>query len=545
MSEAQLRRLARDAIDEAEAQIDVDAAFAAVASGSGSSVRPVRDRGRRRRWVMLGEAAAVAALAVGAVVLLAMRDNATDSDIIGDTTASIPTTVVASTSTPPITSVAPPVVDPVPAESVSTTTPIAIELAATWSAIAATSDVMWESSGIARTCGMVWWEQQQMEQERCTELVVDPAGVPVSYDPTTRVVTRHLRDGGPVEFRVSDEYVDAHLIAAGPDDVVYFALDNEWPKSSDVLAVSVNRGDAGTVLERFPEVMGIGDADLFLTPTGLVLSGWYEQGPRPAPGAVPFVEWVQRDNGDVESSPLYYPGGSLDDAAGTVSAQGWQWFLGEDRAIPEGGTGEVLGTHDGGFIASYIEHDAELRTEVIRGFRDSSIEHWLLPGSWFELGTPVLEPQGTFLIPNGTTFARVTPFATSSNGWDGELQVDPANGATDAVGLNEYLDGIYASLGEGADGPLPWHTGPGPFANAIAGPIQPGEIRTIRVLASDGADTTVVVTTEGFFDDSVFGVQLTVHLNFTDAGLRVDHIDWKNTCQPNRGHQDYQAGLCT
>ena len=77
------------------------------------------------------------------------------------------------------------------------------------------------------------------------------------------------------------------------------------------------------------------------------------------------------------------------------------------------------------------------------------------------------------------------------------------------------------------------------------GPIQPGEIRTIRLVPSKGADITVVVTTEGFFDDSVFGVQLTVHLNFTDAGLRVDHIEWKNTCQPDRGHQDYRAALCT
>jgi hypothetical protein len=544
MSEAELRRLARDAIAEAEAQIDVDAAYAAVTSGSGPSLRPVRDRGRRRRWVVLAEAAAVTALAAGAVVLLATRDTTTDSGIIGDTPASTPTTVVASTSTPSVTSVVPPVVDPVPAESVPTTTPIAAELPATWSAVAAGSDVMWESSGIARTCGMVWWEQQQMEQERCTELVIDPAGVPVTYDPSTRVVTRHLRDGGPVQFRLPDEFVDPSLIAAGPDDVVYFALDNEWPKSSDVLAVSVNRDDAGTVLERFGEVMGIGDADLFLTPIGLVLSGWYEQGPRPAPNAVPFVEWVQRD---VESSPPDYSGGSLDDAAGTVTAQGWQWFLGEDRAISEGGTGEVLGTHDGGFIASYIEHDGELRTEIIRGYRDSSIETWLLPGSWFELGMPVLEPQGTFLIPNGDTFARVTPFVTTPNGWDGALQVDPATGAAIAVGLNEYLDGIYASLGEGAAGPLPWDTGPKPFADAIAGPIQPGEIRTIRLVPSEDADITVVVTTESFFDDSVFGVQLTVHLNFTDAGLRVDHIDWKNTCQPDRGHQDYQAqaALCT
>lgn len=62
------------------------------------------------------------------------------------------------------------------------------------------------------------------------------------------------------------------------------------------------------------------------------------------------------------------------------------------------------------------------------------------------------------------------------------LQVDPVTGAADAIGLNEYLDEVYALLGEGADGPLPWDTGPKPFANAIAGPVQPGEIRTIRLV---------------------------------------------------------------
>ncbi len=426
-----------------------------------------------------------------------------------------------------------------------TTSTIVPELPATWSEIAASTDVAWESSGIARACGMVWWEQQQMEQERCTAVMVDPAGVPVSYDPTTRVITRHARDGGPVEFRLPDEYVDPSLIAAGPDDVVYFALDNEWPKASDVLAVSVNPDDAGTVLERFSEVMGIGDADLFLAPDGLVLSDWYAQGPRPAPDAVPFVEWVERDDRGANDPPLYYGGGTFDGSSGTVTAAGWQWYLGDDRLIQGGSVGDVLATHDGGFITSSLEHDGELRAEMIRGYRDGSVEHWLLPSSWFALGIPVLEPQGTILVPNGNTFARIAPFASRPNGWDGVLQVDTAAGTAEAVGLNEYLDGVSATFNDlGGDGPWPWYTGPTQFANALAGPTQPAETRTVRLLSTEGASSTVAVTTEGFLDDSVFGTQLIARIAWTDAGMRVDHIDWTNSCQPGRGHQDYQPDLC-
>src|SRR5690606_9003728 len=92
---------------------------------------------------------------------------------------------------------------------------------------------------------------------------------------------------------------DASLIAAGPDDVVYFALAGPAPEYADVLAVSVAPADAGTLLERFPEILPFGDADLFVAPDGLVTRGWYEEGFRPAADDVPFLEWLRRDGGSV------------------------------------------------------------------------------------------------------------------------------------------------------------------------------------------------------------------------------------------------------
>lgn len=499
--------------------------------------------GARRAWPVVGAAAALVALLVGMLVIVGGYNDGVGPAGTVDTRpheSLAPATTVLESPIPE---------SPTPTENAPTSTarpsPPNADLRETWSQIAASTDVAWEPSGIARTCGLVWWQQQQMEQERCTQLTIDPVGVPISYDPTTRTVTRHLRDGGPAEFRLPDEFVDPSLIAAGPDDVVYFALDNPWPKSSDVLAVSINRDDAGTVLERFPEVMGIYDADLFRTPNGLVLGGWRDQGPRPAPDAVPFVEWIHPQGGDADDAPLSYPGGSFDDASGSVFAGGWAWFLSDGRLLPGGGSPEVLATLDGGFLASYTEHDGELRAEVIRGYRDSSVEHWLLPGSWFELGMPILEPQGTILIPNGSTFVRVAPFAARPNGWDGELRIDPATASAEAVGLNEFLEGVYATIAEGADGPLPWDSGPIPFTDAIAGPVHPAETRTVRLVAAEGITSTVEVVTEGFLDDSVFGERLTVHLTATDGGLLVDHIEWATTCQPGRGHQDFRAALCT
>lgn len=416
----------------------------------------------------------------------------------------------------------------------------------TWDGVAAIAGADSESARIARSCGEVWWEQQQIVQFRCTEIAIDPTGVPVTYDPVTREVSRHVRGDGPVSFALPDDVVDPHLIAAGPDGVAYFALDNEWPAASDVLAVSVAPGDAGTELARFPDALPIGDGELYVTATGLVVGDTRQAGFLPLDDTEPVVEWVRRDASDLGAYPDTFARAGFDDTEGTVSAGNWQWQLG-DRLVEPGasGTGHVIGTYDGGFLAVYTEHTGELRAEVMRGYRDGSVEHWLLPGSWFELGTPVLEPQGTLIVPNGDTFVRVSPFEAPPNGWDRRLEIDPEAGTAVAVGLDEYIDAYIASLPQSGDGSEPWKLGPVAIADAIAGPLSsPSEVRTITASPTSDGVGTATVTTEGYFDDSVFGTRLVIHFEWTDGLPRVGRIDWSQACQPGRGQQDYQAELC-
>jgi hypothetical protein len=398
----------------------------------------------------------------------------------------------------------------------------------------------WDNSGIDRVCGDVWWEQQQVSQLRCTQVVIDPQGVPVSYDPLTRRVTREHRTGvEPVAFVLPDDYVDPSLLAAGPDDVVYFALDNDWPSPSDVIAMSLAPGDAGRMIERFPTVLAIGDADVLAAPTGLVVSGWYDPGSRPSYDATPVVAWVDRNGGVAAPTTA----GAFDDANNTISANGWQWDIAGRQVIPEQpGSSMVVPTFDGGFIAAYTETTGSARTEVVRGWRDGTVEHVELP-----LSSPalVLEPQGTLLVPNGDSFARIAPVEDPATGWDGNLQIDVAGGTATPVGLDEYLDTIdWPAAGQSHL--WPWGTSPIAFANAVAGgsPTSPSELRTIQQEPAEGSTVVVTVTTEGFLDDSVHGTRLTMHISLDQPGFRILRIDWSNTCQPDRGHQDYRAEYC-
>ena len=402
----------------------------------------------------------------------------------------------------------------------------------------------WESAGIDRACGDVWWEQQQMDYHRCTEVTIDPQGIPVSFDPVTRRVTRERRDGiDAVAFTLPDEFVDASLLAAGPDGVVYFALDNEWPSSSDVVAVSLSSDDIGRVIKRFPAVLPVGDADVLPGPRGLVVSGWYDPGARPSAERAPAVPWIDRTGGP--SPTIAY--GAFDDANNLVQANNWQWSLQDRKVIAEPpGTSAVAPTFDGGFIATYSETVGAMRTELIRGWRDGTLAYVELPLSWAELGGPlVLEPQGTLLIPNGDSFARLAPFENRPTGWDGELQIDVEAGTATPIGLDAYLDTITWPE-SGQSDVWPWGTSPIAFANVVAGDLSSlSVLRTIEQGPVEGSNVVVVVTTEGFLDDSVHGTRLVMHISLDQPGFRVARIEWSNACQPARGHQDYRPEYCT
>ena len=493
-------------------------------------------------------AIAIVALMISVVACGSESSTTTPATVGSELPPSVPHTTSTSTAPSTVPVVAPtplptepstvPVVAPKPLPTEPTAEP-AVDVAAEltgWN---------WEGSGIDRVCGDVWWEQQQANRRRCTAVVVDPQGIPVSYDPLTRRVRRERREGTePVAFTLLEEYVDASLLAAGPDDVVYFALDNDWPSSSDVIAVSLAPGDTGRLIERFPTVLPVGDADVFPAPTGLVVSDWHDQGPRPSSERTPSVPWVGRNGG----TPSPFPLGAFDDANNLVAAHNWQWSIEDRRVVAEQpGTSAVTPTFDGGFISAYSETTGAMRTEMIRGWRDGAVEFVELPMSWAALDGPlVLEPQGTLLVPYGDSFARLAPFENRTTGWDGQLQIDVDAGTATPIGLDEYLDTIVWPV-EGQSDVWPWGTSPIAVANAVAGgsSSSPSELRSIQEGPVEGSTVVVTVTTEGFLDDSGHGIRLVMHISLDQPGFRIVRIDWSNACQPGRGHQDYQAGYCT
>lgn len=547
-----LQRLAGDARASVTVpEPETEAALAEVTSGAHvTRLRPVGapERGGPRTW--LAVAAATALVATGGVWLLTRGPEklttteptvpaAPATEVVSVpptppsetlTTTPLTASTAAATSTPSTTTAT-----TEPARPPATTVPV-LDLGA------ALAGLSWEATPIARVCGEVWWEQQQASQERCSDVEIDPQGIPVSFDPVSRVVARERREGDePVAFTLPDEYVDASLLAAGPDDVVYFTLDNEWPAAADVVAFSLAPGDVGREIERLPRALGIGDADVFPIGRGLVTSGWYSPGLRPSGDEPVAVPWVSRTGDD----PPEVPFGAFDDANDVVAANGWQWSVAERTVRGEApGPTRVVPTFDGGFLALYEETQGELRAELIRGWRDGTVEYAELPVSWFALGGMILEPQGTVLLPNGDRFVRLTPFAERPNGWDGRLEIDVEAGTATAVGLDDYLDTIEWPM-EGQSHVWPWGLSPRAFANAVAGPLgSPATLRTVEERPVDATSTVVTITDEGLLDDSVAGTRLTFHLSLDQPGFRIDRIEWANTCQPGRGHQDYQAAYC-
>jgi hypothetical protein len=290
-------------------------------------------------------------------------------------------------------------------------------------------------------------------------------------------------------------------------------------------------------------VLPVGDADVLPAPTGLVVSGWHDPGLRPSPERTPSVPWVGRGGG----APSPIAPGMFDDANNLVQAHNWQWSVDDRRVIAEQpGTSVVKPTFDGGFILAYSETTGAMRTELIRGWRDGTVEYLELPMSWVALdGSLFLEPQGTVLVPNGESFARLAPFENRTTGWEGRLQLDVDAGTVTPVGLDEYLDTIIWPP-SGQSHVWPWGTSPVTFASAVAGgaPSSPSELRSIHEGPVESSTVVVIVTTEGFLDDSVHGTRLVMNISLDQPGFRIVRIDWSQACQPGRGHQDYQAEYC-
>src|SRR5690606_17915382 len=140
----------------------------------------------------------------------------------------------------------------------------------------------------------------------------------------------------------------------------------------------------------------------------------------------------------------------------------------------------------------YSQTAGEMRTELIRGWRDGSVEYAELPLPWNELGGAlVLEPQGTVLIPDGEWFARLAPFTDHPSGWTGGPEVDVEAGTATPTGLAEYLDTLEWPP-DGQSHLWPWGTSATAFANAVAGPVtSPATLRTIEMEMAVGQPTVI------------------------------------------------------
>lgn len=489
------------------------------------------------RWSGVVAAVAVAVAACGepssdggaATTSAATTITVTPATTAPSTTAAV-TTVAATTTTPQVVPggtvapiVAPPNVDQLLA------------------------DTGVESAGIAHRC----LRDQAMGQPRCTQVVHDPWGVPVSWDPSTRALTRHAEDGTEAMAYLDDSFTTASLLDAGPDHVAYLDLTIQpgAEGSADLVAVALAPGDAGREIAREVGAGNPGrDFDLVVVPEGITTTDWYGQGARPDPSRRVVMPWADRDPDDADSPA---PGSEatangiddirIDAYEGTVAVNGRTWqLLGEAASIPPTGMPAIERTFDGGFIARYDEVVDEYRSIVVRGWPDGTVDEWIAPLDPNGIGglRVIPEPMGSVLAASGDRFVRLFPLGVAPAAWDGRLDVDVDAGVADVTALNQHLATLDWSVPQ-----PPWSTDAVAFADAAAGPVPtPAQLRTVTVVEQDAETITVEIVDSGFLDDSVFARRLTMTIA---SDLRsVERIDWAQRCQPDRGHQTFEAELC-
>lgn len=538
----ELRALGHAARAEVEADVDTEEAWAALGRDPVRFAAPGDPVPGGTPWGWIGAAAAiVAAFAVGVLLVRGGDDDsiqsaepptgATAPDAAGassttTTTSPAATTLPAATSPEGDGATATTITDTststTSAPDPTTTVPGESPAALAW------RDFPWEASPIRRAC---------VDDGRCTQLRVGPDGVVVSFDPSSRELMRHVLP--PVSYVVPaafGEYVWFELV--GPDDVVYLNVDPLQPDgdglAADLVALTLADGDVGREIGRWPGVADrIGDRDLVATDDGIVVVNCC--GPdevRPDPAAEVVVRWVDRAGGNVVadapdvSVEIGYPSFTFvrDDLRWTVES-----FDG-GRGMPT-----VVPTFDGGVIA-VLDGTGGGASTIVRGWPDGNVEQIRLDvggeGAFVEL----VDPTGVAVVENGDRFARVMPFDDRSDYWTGSVDIDPEAGSVAFPGLDEQLDSAAPA----------WAFDPVRFANAVAGPTAVNESRTIEVVPVDSTRWTAIVTTTGFFDDSVAGTRYELDLAPTkgDGSLRIEDARWTNACQPGRGHQDFSPELC-
>jgi hypothetical protein len=388
-------------------------------------------------------------------------------------------------------------------------------------------DLTGEPAGITNSCVRA--------SLNCTRVIHDVDGTSISYDPNTRVLTRHgVTD---VAATLPESYgLWPWLYHAGPDDVVYLQVDPATPAelAADLVAVALSPDDAGREIARWDGVVDmVGDSELVATPDGLVNVNCC--GPdqvRPSPDAEVLVPWVDRTGSEVVTTgasirTTVYPDLTIA-RTDAVPAGTREWtFRPPDDWIGRG-MPQVTPTFDGGFVAALADGQD---VTVARGWPDGGVEQITLQ----DLFAVSLDRNGRVLIGDGDRIWRVEPFADrtvrpESCTW-GCLVPDVETGTVSLPDLSAVT----------AD----WTQDPVAFADAVGGPPAVNEERSITADQRSATAWLVTITMWNFFDDSVFADRWELTLERADDG-RFSFVSgrWSNVCQPNRGHQDFQPAFC-
>lgn len=551
----ELRRRAGAARAEIEAGVDVESELATRTTVTGlAAITPLPPG--RRLVAVVGSIAAVAIAVVGGIVLFGGPDSIETAEptqpsepiiSVGTTTSTLePSTEPTTTFAGPTPTVVATTITTTPgangggASTTSTTDPTAAPGPTTTTTSTTTTSTT--TTTVPAAAAVPWrslpWEAERIERScsgdvGCTELRIDADGSIVSYDPTTRTLTRHTTPA--ITTTVDDGLGQVYLELLGPDHVVYLNVDAATPGDgdADLLAMTLAPDDAGRVLGRWADVTDrVGDRDLVATRNGLVVVGCCDHAAlRPAPDAEVLVRWVGRDGGGDTSisgpvmrtevdAPTLTVHRDDDLPAGTRS-----WTFEPPADWQPRGMPNVFPTFDGGFIATTFGPEQS----VIRGWVGGTIDIVTID----TVERLLLDPNGRVTIADGDRFARFEPFAERAEFWAGQLEF----GDDGSIALPDIDSPI--------DGQADWARNPVAFANAVAGRLQVNERRAIDDVRASESEFRVEVTTSNFFDDSVSASRLELVLSRDDDGrFRFVSGQWGQVCQPGRGQQDFRPDLC-
>lgn len=401
----ELRRLAREALSEAQRRADVDAGLARMSGEATASVDGAR--ARQSPWLLAGAAAAVVALVVGGLVM--SRD--TGPDTVRTATSEEP--AVATTTPPPATdataatTIPPGATGATTPPSAAATTSTAVPLTTITSTTAPTDSPATASGtelAIGRRC---------VTESACTQLAAMPDGRIAAYEPADDVIELFDASGLVSEARIelSESFADrgAWLAMIGPDDVAYFSVTPAEASDPilDLVAVALRGPSAGTVRLVAQGLDGSGDTDLVATPDGLATVGCCGfDSLRPTPDATTY-QWVDR-----KGEPT------------TSRAAVFEWRLGEPRDVVTRIDGEtrtefaaplvassprgmpwIVATDDGGALMA--DYSQQYLTSYLVRFRPGvDVENTEIVQVPASRRIALLESAGTVVVADGERFVR-------------------------------------------------------------------------------------------------------------------------------------------